>query len=186
MAPADISVPSILKKEEHTTWEVMWFVFVNFLCVCVCMCRRVCVCVCAGTYVRLCIRRLEETTLACHSSGAVHPVLWDRVSHWLRTCQVGWTVCSVSSLGPPVSTSTVLGFKWVPPYPAIVLNVCSGCYGGGWLTQTPHFQNEHFTYWTSAWVLFLFLFWRQSVGVATSSPRLVLNLWPFLTQVFMF
>lgn len=132
--------------------RTMWFVFVNFLCGCMCMH----VYMCGHMWVPV-HKEARRDNLGLPFLRCCPPCFWDRVSPWLRTCQVGCTGCSVSSQGPPVSDSTVLAFKWVPPHSAIVLNVCSGCSGDG-LTQVACFQGEHFTYWAVGWVLFLFCF----------------------------
>lgn len=94
-----------------------WSLHSHIVCVCACLCVcvsvhvcmfmsvRVCMfmCVCVRVCMFMCVQeqRLEDN---CHPSVTSHLVLWDKVSHWLGVCPLGW-------FGQPASLLSCLSFS---------------------------------------------------------------------------
>ena len=75
---------------------------------------HICVCVCVLWWmskclwsVCICMKRPEDA-ISCHSLGAIHFVLWNKVCYWPGTCRVAEADRPVSPRAMPVSPSTVL------------------------------------------------------------------------------
>lgn len=96
-------LPGIL--EQQLLWNTKYSVKIRrglfSMCVCMCMCAHVCACASTCRYMCTCAcisvwacRWRPEGTLGCCSIGPVGLIVWDGVSPWPGTHEVGCTVCS--------------------------------------------------------------------------------------------
>lgn len=101
----------------------------TLLCVYVCMFMCVEVHMCMLVRVCVCIHVEIIFNFSCFSSGIIHVVLWDSVSHWdLRLCQV-WRLVSSKPQWPSCFYLPAMGLQ----APAAIHSFLTGCWGSKWI-----------------------------------------------------